>query len=144
MARANRHFMPGYIWHITHRCHKREFLFKFSRDRDRWLQLLFKARKRYHLSILNYIVTSNHNHLIVARLTVSGLNSAALIPYHFGIVQNDRLHLYNIDILAFIPMRPTILKSQSLLITYPPDVPPGIHLSNVLKLYAILYRLQAG
>ena len=65
MARANRHFMPGYIWHITHRCHKREFLFKFSRDRTRWLQLLFEARKRYGLSILNYVVTSNHIHLVV-------------------------------------------------------------------------------
>jgi hypothetical protein len=25
MARAKRHYIPGYIWHITHRCHKREF-----------------------------------------------------------------------------------------------------------------------
>ena len=24
MARANRHYIPGYGWHITHRCHKRE------------------------------------------------------------------------------------------------------------------------
>jgi len=23
MARANRHFIPGYVWHLTHRCHKR-------------------------------------------------------------------------------------------------------------------------
>ena len=34
MARAKRHFIPGYIWHITHRCHKREFLLKFSKDRQ--------------------------------------------------------------------------------------------------------------
>ena len=26
MARANRHYIPGYVWHITHQCHKREFL----------------------------------------------------------------------------------------------------------------------
>jgi putative transposase len=26
MPRANRYFLPGYVWHITHRCHKREFL----------------------------------------------------------------------------------------------------------------------
>ena len=65
MARANRHFIPGYIWHLTHRCHKREFLFKFARDRNRWLQLLFVAHKRYGLSILNYVVTSNHIHLVV-------------------------------------------------------------------------------
>jgi len=35
MPRANRHFIPGYIWHLTHRCHKGEFLLKLSRDRYR-------------------------------------------------------------------------------------------------------------
>jgi hypothetical protein len=25
MARANRHRIPGCIWHLTHRCHKKEF-----------------------------------------------------------------------------------------------------------------------
>jgi putative transposase len=66
MARAKRHYLPGYIWHITHRCHKKEFLLKFSRDRIRWLQWLYQARKRYGLTILNYVVTSNHIHLLVA------------------------------------------------------------------------------
>jgi len=65
MPRANRHHIPGQIWHITHRCHQREFLFKFAKDRKRWLQWLFEAKKRYGLSILNYIVTSNHIHLLV-------------------------------------------------------------------------------
>ncbi|MEA3467618.1 MAG: transposase [Thermodesulfobacteriota bacterium] len=65
MARAKRHYIPGQIWHITHRCHKGEFLFKFAKDRRRWLQWLYQARKRYGLTILNYIVTSNHIHLLV-------------------------------------------------------------------------------
>jgi len=65
MARANRHYIPGCAWHITHRCHKKEFLLKFSRDRDRWVQWLYEARKRYGLVILNYTVTSNHIHLLV-------------------------------------------------------------------------------
>ncbi|MCP4269641.1 MAG: transposase, partial [Candidatus Brocadiaceae bacterium] len=34
MARAKRHYIPGQIWHITHRCHKREFLLKFAKDRQ--------------------------------------------------------------------------------------------------------------
>ena len=39
MARAKRHYIPGYIWHITHRCHKREFLLKFSKDRhEEWTE----------------------------------------------------------------------------------------------------------
>ena len=65
MARANRHYLPGHIWHITHRCHKKEFLLKFSRDCRRWLQWLFVARRRYDLVILDYVVTSNHIHLLV-------------------------------------------------------------------------------
>lgn len=66
MPRANRHFIQGYVWHITHRCHKKEFLLKFARDRRRWMEWLFEARKRYGLSVLNYIATSNHIHLLVA------------------------------------------------------------------------------
>ena len=66
MARAKRHYIPGQIWHITHRCHKREFLLKFAKDRRRWLQWLFEAKRRYGLSVLNYTVTSNHIHLLVA------------------------------------------------------------------------------
>ena len=65
MPRANRHFLPSYVWHITHRCHKREFLLKFARDRRRWRHWLFEARKRFGLRVLNYIVTSNHVHLLV-------------------------------------------------------------------------------
>jgi putative transposase len=65
MARAKRHYIPGHIWHITHRCHKREFLLRFARDRHRYLQWLYKARKKYGLTILNYMITSNHIHLLV-------------------------------------------------------------------------------
>ncbi len=65
MPRANRHYVAGCIWHITHRCHKGEFLLKFSRDRRRWLEWLFNAKKRFGTSVLNYTVTSNHIHLIV-------------------------------------------------------------------------------
>jgi putative transposase len=65
MPRANRHFLPGHIWHITHRCHKQEFLLKFSRDRSRWIHWLYEARKRYGLCVVNYVVTSNHIHLLV-------------------------------------------------------------------------------
>lgn len=65
MARANRHHIPGQVWHITHRCHKKEFLLKFARDRRRWHSWLFEAKKRFGLRVLNYVVTSNHIHLLV-------------------------------------------------------------------------------
>ena len=41
MPRANRTFLPGHIWHITHRCHQQEFLLKFARYRQCWLHWLF-------------------------------------------------------------------------------------------------------
>ena len=65
MPRANRYFVPGYIWHITHRCHKKDYLLKFINDRRRWIYWLFEAKKRFELIILNYTVTSNHIHLLV-------------------------------------------------------------------------------
>jgi putative transposase len=65
MPRANRHFLPGHIWHITHRCHRRDFLLKVRRDRRTWLSWLLEARRRYGLCVLNYIVTCNHVHLLV-------------------------------------------------------------------------------
>jgi putative transposase len=65
MARAKRHFITGYVWHITHRCHKRDFLLKLVKDRQRWIDWLFQTKKRYGLSVLNYIITSNHIHLLV-------------------------------------------------------------------------------
>ena len=65
MARAKRHYIPGQVWHLTHRCHKREFLLRFAKDKSRWVQWLIEAKRRYGLTILNYIVTSNHIHLLV-------------------------------------------------------------------------------
>jgi REP element-mobilizing transposase RayT len=65
MPRANRYFLPNYVWHITHRCHKKTFLLKYSIDRNNWVHWLFEAKKRHGLEVLNYMVTSNHIHLLV-------------------------------------------------------------------------------
>ena len=59
MVRANRHCIPGYLWHLTHRCHQKEFLLKFARDRKRWIDWLFEAKKRFNLSVINYMVTGS-------------------------------------------------------------------------------------
>ena len=65
MPRANRSYQPGFVWHLTHRCHNQNFLLKFERDRKRWKYWLFEAKKRFGLSVLNFIATSNHVHLLV-------------------------------------------------------------------------------
>lgn len=65
MPRANRQFVPGHVWHVTHRCHERSFLLDDHVDRTRYLYWLGQARERFGLSILNYNVTSNHVHLLL-------------------------------------------------------------------------------
>jgi putative transposase len=64
MPRANRNFVTGQIWHITHRCHKKEFLLKFRRDKLEWMYWALQAKIRYGLIILNFMITSNHIHLL--------------------------------------------------------------------------------
>jgi len=65
MPRANRHYVPGQVWHITHRCHDHSFLLRFARDRRCYLDWLREARQRFGLCVLNYAITSNHVHLLV-------------------------------------------------------------------------------
>jgi putative transposase len=92
MPRASRHYIPGYVWHITHRCHKKEFLLKFARDRSRYLRWLFEAKKRYGLRVLNYMVTSNHIHLLVRDIGEREVipNSIQLIAGRTGQEYNQR------------------------------------------------------
>ena len=68
MPRRPRYLKDNGCYHITHRCHERKFLFKFAKDRRAWLYWLYQARRRYGLCVLNYIVTSNHVHLLVKDL----------------------------------------------------------------------------
>ena len=87
MPRANRYFLPGHVWHITtkgrsqfqpfqqfnrfapfkslrKRTARKLHLFGM-RDRRRYLYWLFEAKRRYGLRVLDYMVTSNHVHLLV-------------------------------------------------------------------------------
>lgn len=65
MPRANRHFVPNHVWHITHRCHNREFLLEKRESRREWISLLKTAKKRYETGVLGYSATCNHIHLVV-------------------------------------------------------------------------------
>jgi len=89
MPRANRHFLPGHVWHITHRCHKQEYLLRFAKDRTHWVRWLFEAKKRYGLCVLNYVVTSNHIHLLVKN---TGKN---VIPDSMQLMASRTAQLYN-------------------------------------------------
>ncbi len=65
MPRANRYILPGHIYHVTHRCHDRQFLLKFAKDRNAYRRRLLAAMRRHSVAILNYDLTSNHVHLIL-------------------------------------------------------------------------------
>lgn len=90
MARAKRHYVPDQIWHITQRCHKRDFLLKFKHDRHRWIQWLFEAKRRFGLVVLNYVATSNHTHLIV-----KDDSDQKIIPQAVGLVAGRTAQEYN-------------------------------------------------
>jgi putative transposase len=64
MARAHRYYEPGYVWHITQRCHEQKFFFKSEHFRRRWIYWLTQALMRYDFNIFNYMVTCNHIHLL--------------------------------------------------------------------------------
>lgn len=89
MPRANRLFETGCVWHLTQRCHKKEFLLRFDRDRRVWRHWLYEARRRYGLCVLNYIVTSNHIHLMAVS------EDSRTIPRSMQLVSGRTAQQYN-------------------------------------------------
>jgi len=58
MPRANRYIVPGFAYHLTHRCHNRKFLLKFALDRQRYRIRLRQAlvdSAKYLWECLQYI-----------------------------------------------------------------------------------------
>jgi REP element-mobilizing transposase RayT len=66
MPRRKRALIDNACYHITHRCHNREFLFQHKKYRRFYLRHLFEMQKRYGIDVLDYIVTSNHIHLLIS------------------------------------------------------------------------------
>ena len=57
MARANRLSEKGGIFDVTHRCHNREFLLKFARDRDAYRAKLREHLPEFEVGLLDYCLT---------------------------------------------------------------------------------------
>jgi putative transposase len=64
MPRANRYIIPGFAYHLTHRCHDRKFLLKFAMDRQRYRIRLREALLDCNVALLTYNITHNHVHLL--------------------------------------------------------------------------------
>jgi putative transposase len=65
MPRANRYILPGFTYHVTHRCHNQSFLFRFALDRNAYRKMLRERLQSFPISLLTYCITSNHTHLLL-------------------------------------------------------------------------------
>jgi REP-associated tyrosine transposase len=66
MPRANKYILPGYAYHLTHRCHDRQWLLKFIVDRNAYRNRLRLTLRETKVSLLSYCITSSHIHLLMS------------------------------------------------------------------------------
>jgi len=64
MPRANRYILPGYTYHLTHRCHNRKFLLRCRTDRIEYQHRLRKNVRKHRISLFDFCITGNHIHLL--------------------------------------------------------------------------------
>ena len=74
-------------YHVTQRCQERRFLLRFKKDRRQYLQRLREAIEKYPVSVLNYMITSNHVHLLVHAGRAAHLSAA--MQYVSGCIAQD-------------------------------------------------------
>ena len=92
MPGSNRYFVPSYAYHLTHRCHNREFLLRFAKDRDRYRMLLREAVLEFGVSLLDCrsVGTSGAGRSLPSFVQVADLRAAKqasrMIPRPFCIV----------------------------------------------------------
>lgn len=55
----------AHCYHVTQRCQERRFLLGCQMDRSAYLRRLWEAKGHYAVAVLNYMVTSNHVHLLL-------------------------------------------------------------------------------
>ena len=63
--RGNRRFLESRTYHVTQRCYNREFRLKFAVDRDLYRLRLFEMVRNYDVTVLDYVITCNHIHLLL-------------------------------------------------------------------------------
>ena len=65
MSRTARILLPEHIYHLTHRCHNGSFFLRFNSVRSKYRLRLWRAVRRFGITMLNYCITSNHTHLLL-------------------------------------------------------------------------------
>ena len=73
--------------HVTQRCQERRFLFRWQCDRRQYLRRLRAMTVRYPVSVLNFVVTSNHVHLLLWSERASSIASG--MQFLSGVAAQD-------------------------------------------------------
>jgi putative transposase len=81
--------LPGYAYHLTHRCHDREWLLKRAVDRTEYRRRLRAALCGSGVSLLGYCITSNHVHLLAVA------DEPEVVPAFMQRVQGEFAEWYN-------------------------------------------------
>ena len=76
-----------HCYHITQRCQERRCLLRYAKDRRQYLKRLWEASRKYPVSVLNYMVTSNHVHLLLWSRSPSEVSAA--MQYLSGAAAQD-------------------------------------------------------
>ena len=63
--RLHRYYGAGYLHFITTSCYQRRALLGSQRDRDLFLQILERVRKRYRFVVVGYVAIPEHIHLLI-------------------------------------------------------------------------------
>jgi putative transposase len=86
---TSRLVLPGFAccYHITQRCQERRYLLRHAKDRRQYLKRLWETSRRYPISVLNYMITSNHVHLLL--WSESPRHVSAAMQYLSGAAAQD-------------------------------------------------------
>jgi putative transposase len=116
MPRSSQYLLEGYTYHLTHRCHGRQFFLRSRDDRKLYREWLREGVSRFEVSLYAYCVTRNHVHVVAhahSRESISRLmhlaarsvakyynprtgriNSMWEHPYHCTVIEDGK-HLLN-------------------------------------------------
>lgn len=65
MPRRKRNWLDRSCYHLTHRCLDRQFLLGNAITRATYQKELREMTRRFKVDVLNYVITSNHVHILV-------------------------------------------------------------------------------
>ncbi|MBT7065369.1 MAG: transposase [Verrucomicrobia bacterium] len=75
MPRSSDYLLEGYTYHLTQRCHNREFLLCRAKDRDVYREWLRQGVKRHGVSVYGFCVTCSHVHVLTHVDSVEDVSS---------------------------------------------------------------------